>query len=190
MGAVVDSPTATTRSWAARIPHALTISRVILVAVTYYAALHGDKPLFAVLVLLAVLTDILDGPIARALGTADRFGANMDSAADLLFYASLPVWAYLFDAELVVQSLPLIVALGSLYVIANFVSHATFGALGVHNRLSRASGTAGVVFTFYSILWGIEPILRDILLIILVADLAQRYGAVAAHFIRRRRAGL
>lgn len=172
-----------------RLPHALSFTRVVLVLVTYVAAFQKDAPLFAVLVLLGVLTDILDGPLARAMGTATRFGANVDSAADLIFYISLPAWAFLFRPQLVLDNLVLVLALAALYVIANFVSHLTFGALGVHNRLSRLSGTAGVLFTFVAILWGVDPILKWILILVLIADLAQRFGAVGAHLLRRRNEG-
>lgn len=171
----------------ARLPHALSFARVVLVLAIYYAAAQQDRPLFAVLVLLAVLTDILDGPLARSTGTANRFGANVDSAADLFFYISLPAWAFMFDRDLVLDNLGVIVTFAALYVVANFASHYTFGALGVHNRLSRASGTAGVVTTFYAILWGLHPVLYWSLLVILVADLAQRYGAVGAYWLKRWR---
>src|SRR5439155_19398089 len=150
--------------WLRHLPHALSFGRVLFTALTYVAAYRHDKPLFAVIVLLAVVTDILDGPLARAMGTASRFGANVDSAADLLFYASLPAWAALFDPDLVRDNLALVLVFLVLYVTANFASHYVFGALGVHNRLTRATGTAGVAFTFSSILWGIQPLIRDLLL--------------------------
>lgn len=173
-----------------RLPHALSFARVLLVFVIYWPAYRQDAPLFAVLVLLAVLTDILDGPLARHYGTANRFGANVDSASDLLFYLSLPVWAYLFQPDLArtPKVLGPVLAFGVLYVAANLVSHKTFGALGVHNRLSRASGAAGVLVTFYSILWGLNAWLYLGLLAVLAADLAQRYGAVALELRRRKAA--
>jgi phosphatidylglycerophosphate synthase len=170
------------------LPHALSFLRVAFVGLTYGAAWRGDKPLFAILVLLAVLTDILDGPLARYLGTASRFGANVDSAADLVFYVSLPVWAWLFNPGLVLAHLPLIVAFTILYVTANVISHRVFGELGVHNRLSRTSGTVGVVVTFYGILWGLNPWLYLLAVGVLSADLAQRYGAIIRHLARKRRA--
>ncbi|HEX2022044.1 MAG TPA: hypothetical protein VHH36_04980, partial [Candidatus Thermoplasmatota archaeon] len=114
--------------------------------------------------------------------------ANVDSAADFLFYVSLPAWAYLFDPSLVIDALPLIVPMLALYVVANVASHMTFGALGVHNRLSRASGTGGVLFTFYAILWGAPDAFYYALVALLAADLAQRYGAVIAERRRRRAA--
>lgn len=177
---------ATGEAWLRRLPHALSFARVLLVVATYPVAFQGDKPLFAVLVLLAVLTDVLDGPIARATGSESRFGANVDSAADLLFYLSLPAWAYIFQPGLVLDNLSLVLSFAALYVLANVSSHMTFGALGVHNRLSRASGTMGVVFTFSAILWGILPLFKWALLLLLVADLAQRFGALGAYWMRRR----
>lgn len=54
---------------------------------------------FCCVYVLAGLTDMLDGPIARKTGTDSRVGAVLDSAADLIFMAAacaklLPVyWA-------------------------------------------------------------------------------------------------
>lgn len=160
-------------------PHALSFARVALVAGIYVAASRRDPALFALLVMGAVLTDILDGPLARHLGTAGRFGANVDSAADLLFYLSLPVWTWMFRPDVVIGHRYMIAILAVLYLAANVLSHAKFGALGVHNRLSRTSGTVGVVGTFYTILWGLEWWVYVTIVAVLCADLAQRYGALA-----------
>jgi phosphatidylglycerophosphate synthase len=160
------------------VPHALSLARVVFVGAIYLAALRKDGPLFAVLVMGAVLTDILDGPLARHLGTAGRFGANVDSAADLMFYLSLPVWTYMFRPEIIVQHRYLLATFTVLYLAANVLSHARFGALGVHNRLSRASGTVGVVGAFYTILWGLPFWLYLAIVGMLSADIAQRYAAL------------
>lgn len=45
------------------------------------------SPAFFFLYALTGLTDVLDGWIARATHTVSDFGAKLDSAADLLFYA-------------------------------------------------------------------------------------------------------
>ena len=50
----------------------------------------------AVLLLLNRLADGLDGALARAIGPTDR-GAFLDSAADFLFYASVPLAFALAD---------------------------------------------------------------------------------------------
>lgn len=165
------------------VPHGLSFVRVVLVGATYWAAYRGDAPLFAVLVLGAVLTDVLDGPIARHLGTASRFGANVDSAADFVFYISLPVWTWMFKAEVVWELRYVIATFAVLYGAVILLTHSKFGALGVHNRLSRTSGTIGVVGAFYAILWDLHLWVIVVVVAVLAADLAQRYGAlVRANF--------
>jgi len=183
MSGGLASGVAARRGWGV-IPNVLSASRVLLVVATYTAAYRQDKPLFAVLVLAAVLTDILDGPLARHFGTASKLGANIDSASDLSFYLSLPVWTYMFQPDVVIGYRHLIAVLGVLYVAVNFLSQAKFGALGVHNRLSRASGTVGVVGTFYVILWGMNDIVLVSIVAIICADLAQRYGALLRATLR------
>lgn len=42
---------------------------------------------FYVLYLVAGLTDMIDGAVARMTGTTGKFGAKLDSAADVLFVA-------------------------------------------------------------------------------------------------------
>ena len=49
------------------------------------------SPLFIVIYTLTGLTDVLDGWIARLTGTAGKFGATLDSIADLLFYTVMTV---------------------------------------------------------------------------------------------------
>ena len=45
------------------------------------------SPSFFALYLLAGLTDMIDGPVARKTHTATAFGAKLDTAADILFAA-------------------------------------------------------------------------------------------------------
>ena len=65
---------------------------------------------FYAIYVLSGLSDALDGWLARRTGSADDFGARLDSAADLLFYGSmllymlpalrlrLPGWAWIMLA--------------------------------------------------------------------------------------------
>ena len=51
------------------------------------------SPEFYALYLLCGISDMLDGPIARKTGSADRFGEQLDTAADLVFTAvSMVKW--------------------------------------------------------------------------------------------------
>lgn len=170
----------------ANLPHVLSFGRVLTVGAAHGAALTGNLPLFATLVLVAVLTDILDGPVARAYGTESRFGANLDTAADMLFNLSLPVWTWQFRPEVVMDHAIVIGVFVALYLVANLSLHRLFGALGVHNRLSRTSSTGGVFFALYIILFGFSTPLYVALMVLLATDLAQRYRAIVGALLAKR----
>ncbi len=157
------------------LPDALTYARVAFTIATYPVAIAHERALFAVLVLLMVVTDVLDGPIARRLGVADARGANMDSIADFFFYVSLPAWVWIFAPEVVRSILPVVVGYTLAYSIANAASRIRRGVIGFHNRFTRAAGTAGVIFALWTVLWGFEPVIYYATLAIGTLDLAQRY---------------
>ena len=64
------------------------------------------SPLFIILYLIAGLTDMIDGAVARKSNTASEFGAKLDTAADFVFVAAclikllpmlyVPSWLYLW----------------------------------------------------------------------------------------------
>ena len=66
-----------------RLANILTVSRILLSVVLLFPAPLSAS--FFVIYLLCGLTDMIDGPIARKSGTDCAFGAQLDSAADLIF---------------------------------------------------------------------------------------------------------
>jgi phosphatidylglycerophosphate synthase len=63
----------------------VTGSRILLTAAVGVAALaHGPRWLVGVLVTAALLTDLVDGRLARATGTTSELGARLDQEADAL----------------------------------------------------------------------------------------------------------
>ncbi len=66
-------------------PNALTLSRIALVPVLVFALAEGNLNFALVVFLAGMLTDILDGHIARTRGPITDFGKLMDPIADKLF---------------------------------------------------------------------------------------------------------
>jgi phosphatidylglycerophosphate synthase len=70
------------------IPDLLSLSRVVL-AWPLYRAMEspdtGDAFIAALLFILAIATDLVDGPLARRLGTASARGRALDHTADAVF---------------------------------------------------------------------------------------------------------
>jgi phosphatidylglycerophosphate synthase len=73
----------------ASLPALLIASRALLAPVVILLTLYAPRPeAFAICLVLAFLSDIFDGVLARRLGSATANLRRLDSAADTLFYAA------------------------------------------------------------------------------------------------------
>lgn len=171
---------------------ALTYARVALTLATYPFALTRHAPAFAVLVIVIVMTDMLDGPIARRYavrratksttpGGTDVRGADLDSASDFLFYASLPIWVYAFRPDEVLEILPFVIGFFILYSIANVLSRLRRGVIGFHNAWTRLAASFGVFFAVWMVLWGLDPLLFWAGITFMTLDLVQRFAGILRH---------
>ncbi len=78
------------------LPNALTLLRIGLVPIVYLSIADGHSRQALGLLVIAALTDALDGSLARRYGWQTRFGGLLDPIADkLLLNASfLGLWSY------------------------------------------------------------------------------------------------
>jgi phosphatidylglycerophosphate synthase len=87
------------------IPNLITAFRYFLIPpILYFSVFKGGKPELLIIVLfgLFMLSDLLDGIVARRLGEVTEFGKAFDAIADkslvfplialLFIYRSLPLW--------------------------------------------------------------------------------------------------
>ncbi len=78
----------------ANIPNILSILRLVMVMFLVILAWYGEKGLFLLVFLGALLTDMLDGYLARRLKVESALGAKLDSWGDFSLYMTVPfcVW--------------------------------------------------------------------------------------------------
>ena len=107
---------------------------------------------FYVLYLMAGLTDMIDGAVARMTGTTSEFGAKLDTAADFVFVAvclwkllpslAVPLWLWIW---IVLIALIKMINTISGYVIQKKVCRLTYGVEQGHGRsaVSFADDAAG-----------------------------------------------
>lgn len=67
-------------------PNALSAYRILALPFIIYAIISGNKNLFIILLSINLITDILDGLIARAFKLQAELGARLDSLADIGTY--------------------------------------------------------------------------------------------------------
>src|SRR4051794_41140381 len=78
------------------LPNAISLARLASVPLLVRAVATGEARLFRWLLLSCLLSDILDGWIARAFNLRSRLGAFLDSTADILvqFTAIAGLWVF------------------------------------------------------------------------------------------------
>ena len=90
-------------------PNILSASRIVIAPVLIYCAWAGHKNLFIIFLVISLLSDALDGFLARKLNAVTEAGAKLDSIGDLATYVVLPVCAWWLWPEIIQREAPYIV---------------------------------------------------------------------------------
>ena len=85
------------------LPNLLSALRLAAAPVLVALAMTGELGIFTVVLVPALVTDIADGYLARRLGVTSRFGALLDSLADLVLFAAAVFGVWCFHPELLLR---------------------------------------------------------------------------------------
>ena len=85
------------------IPNLLSSLRLALGPLLLHVAWRGDQEGFLVILILAFLLDLIDGPIARLTGQVTELGPKLDSWADFSIYVALPIGAWWLWPEIIIR---------------------------------------------------------------------------------------
>lgn len=133
----------------------LSLMRLLMVPLLWAFALLELPVYLGIGLALAGLTDVLDGPVARWTGLRSRYGAQLDSLADIFLMASIFWWLALLRSEFfAANAVPLILwaVVGSAAVI---VTLAKFGRMGnLHLYSAKAAGVLGHLFAVWIFVFG------------------------------------
>lgn len=131
------------------IPNQLSLFRIIAAPFLLLTGWFENELLFFVLFALMLISDALDGIIARMLNQTSELGARLDSYGDILTYLTTPIAAWWLWPELIRSELNYIIAGIIIYVLPAFFSLLKFGSLAsYHTWITKASAvlmSAGVV---------------------------------------------
>jgi phosphatidylglycerophosphate synthase len=144
-----------------RVADMLSWSRLLLIPLLWVLAALGNGRLVGVGLIVAGITDALDGHIARRLGQDSAAGARLDSIADNLLLLSAVVWIELLHPEIARENLALVAATFAVYLASLGVGLIKFHQLGnLHLYSSKVAG--GFLYTFAVVTLvtgGYEPLL-------------------------------
>ncbi|MDP7115962.1 MAG: CDP-alcohol phosphatidyltransferase family protein [Candidatus Woesearchaeota archaeon] len=137
------------------IPNQLTLLRVIILPILWVLAFMQQNIAFLGLFVIAGLTDVLDGFIARRLRITSAFGAWFDSLADHLLSLSAVFWFWLFFPEFFSKNIFLIIIIFAYFLfdqVLGYIKHHQM--VDYHLWSSKSAFVSLFAFFIHALIFG------------------------------------
>ena len=137
------------------IPNILSFYRIVAFPFVLYCALNNLEKLFVILLITNLITDILDGFIARRFNMQTEFGARLDSIADIGTYILAFVGIFTFKLDDFSPHLISFIIFLGLFISAELLSVIKFKRLpSLHLYSSKIGGYIQGAFFFVLFAFG------------------------------------
>jgi len=135
------------------VPNQITAVRLALIPVLWVLA-WLQMPLYVALgIIVALVSDVLDGVIARRLNQASEAGSRFDSLADNLLLPSSAIWLYILRPEVFREHPWLMSSALGLYALAILVGLVKFRRFAnLHLYSSRIASVPLYIFLIHALL--------------------------------------
>lgn len=167
------------------IPNLLSLYRIVMFPIILFALFMEYEILFVWLICINLITDILDGWIARTFNMQTEIGARIDSIADVGTYIGALVGIFVFKYEAFEPHiLPFYFFIG-LFLMTNVVSWLKFGRFpSLHLYSSKIGGYIQgfffftvfmfdfyVPFYYIMVIWGIAAFSESIIIQLILKEM-------------------
>lgn len=140
------------------LPNLISGARIASVPVLIGLALTELREPFSWLLVAALLSDILDGLIARVFGFTSPLGARLDTIGDALLFLVAAFGIWVFHPVVMSAYWPVFAAVVGLWVTEHAAALWRYGALSsFHTYASRVSAYALGIFVGVLFIWGLYP---------------------------------
>jgi len=137
------------------IPNLLSASRLVAFPFLLWLIVAGNKQAFVVLLSVCLITDILDGLIARIFKLQTEFGAKLDSVADITMYIAAFFGIYKLHHAFFVSKKLEFIALAVLWMLPYVICLLRFRRLPhFHLYSTKIAGYLQGIFIFTFFNWG------------------------------------
>jgi phosphatidylglycerophosphate synthase len=158
----------------------ISAARLLLVPLLWPLALAGQGRLVGVGLVLAGLTDLIDGRVARRTGGGSRQGARIDAIADSVLLISAAAWLQILHPEILRENGALLAVTANAYAASLAAGIVAFRRL-VDPRQISAKVAGGMLYAFALITFlsgAYEPLLLTLAALALAFSSAE--GVVVA----------
>ena len=137
------------------LPGQITALRIYLLPLLWIFALFDLSIYLGLGLIIAVLSDVLDGFVARKLKQTNQMFGKFDSFADMLLTFSVLGWLVMLRWEIFVDHPYLSLTAFGLYLIRIIISLLKFKHLAyLHLFMAKLGGLVQAIFVIHSFLWG------------------------------------
>ena len=146
------------RGWVRHLPNIVSAARIAAAPVLLYCAAGGDHTAFTWVLVPALLSDIADGVLARALQLQSKLGALLDSIGDqlLLFTSIYGIWV--FHREVITEHQAWCYVMVSAWVVEALAALVRYGRLSsFHTYASKVAGYLLGIFVGVLFVFGFHP---------------------------------
>lgn len=171
------------------VPNALSAYRLVALPFIIASIFYGNKNLFITLIIVNLITDFLDGFIARTFHLETELGAKLDSLADMGTYISAVAGMLVLEKEFVNNHTNALVLLIFLYLLPYIISFLRFRQLNsFHLYSSKAVAYIQGIFIISYFIWGYLDWYFYFMIIVSCASYLEEIYIVA--FIKKLRSNL
>jgi cardiolipin synthase (CMP-forming) len=173
-----EDETALARMWR-NTPNAISIARICATSVLLASVWFERVDLFKWLLLACLLSDILDGLIARAFHLTSKLGATLDSIADILTMLIGLVGVVVFQKQFVAEHRGAIFIVLGFYILEIGASLVRYGKVSsFHTLLDRIAAYAGGIFVMSLFLWGYHGWLFYLTVVVYIVSLSEEIALI------------
>lgn len=179
------------------LPNLLSLYRLLVVPVIFYMAVTGNEKWFVILICISLVSDILDGNIARIFHLQTNFGAALDNLADIFTIMMALLGLFIFKWDLIQPHAWFLYFFLGIFILSYIVAFIRFGKIpGLHLYGAVIAGYLQGLFFFVlfaigfypwfyylAVGWGILAYVEKILVLLKLDDI--RIGVKGLYWLLR-----
>jgi CDP-diacylglycerol--glycerol-3-phosphate 3-phosphatidyltransferase len=163
-------------------PNGISIARLCATPVLLASVLLGRIELFKWLLLACLLSDILDGLIARSFHLTTELGASLDSVADAVTMLIGILGVLVFQRSFVSAHYPAVLLVAVFYIAELIASLIRYGKLSsFHTLLDRIAAYMAGIFVMSLFLWGYRGWLFQMTVLVYLVSLSEEMALIYLH---------
>ncbi len=140
------------------VPNLISLYRLLVFPVILFMALTGRENWFVILLCISLVSDVLDGNIARFFKLQTNFGAALDNLADIFTYAMALLGLFIFKWTEIAPHAWILYLFLTVFVLSYLVAFYRFGKIpGLHLYSAVSAGYVQSIFFFVLFVFGFYP---------------------------------